>query len=102
MAHEARQSSSFPSLASSSQSMPGSYLEHAQYSSSSSGEEEEEEEDPGRGNLGGASSVSYMGMGRSEGGFDDVEEFEGSSDEEEEFTVRVSEYMCTGGQVLIM
>ena len=94
MTHETKQSSSFPL---SSQSVPGSYdEEHAQYSSSSSGEEDGEEEG-GENVAGPSSSVSWMGVRRGEGGFDDVEEFEGSSDEdEEEFTVRVSGCMCWG------
>ena len=96
MAHETKSSSSSSvpsSFPLSSLSMPSSYPddseERAQYSSSySSGDEEEAE----GGNVGGASSVSYMGAGGGSG-FEEVEEFEESSDEEE-FTVRVSKVVC--------
>ena len=81
-------------------SVPGAYhpLEYEQppqYSSSSSGgEEEEEEEEEGEraGHIVGGPSTSVSWVGTGGGGFGDVEEFDGESSEDEEYTVKVKIY----------
>ena len=84
-------------------SVPGAYhpLEYdqppPQYSSSSSGGEEEEEEEEGErvGHIMGGASTSVSWVGTEGGGagmlggFGDVEEFDGESSGDEEFTVKV-------------